>query len=193
MDSSRLIPKGYHLMVPWSAPDMKSDYKSRSRSSVHPIDYYFIDFELSVLVQEDNPLASGQAGQDRSVPEWATPNEPYDPFKLDIYQLGNVFHKTILTVGLVLLSRDRYVTSTQRYLGLDVLIPLVEGMTRTIPSECPSATEALATLESIILESRPRRICRPSAGSSKRALLRICDLFDEYRDKFLSGLHDKVT
>ncbi|SJL11183.1 uncharacterized protein ARMOST_14586 [Armillaria ostoyae] len=176
MDSTRLIPKGYHLMVPWSAPDMKSDYKSRSRSSVHPIDYYFIDFELSVLVHDDNPLASGQVGQDRSVPEWATPDEPYDPFKLDVYQLGNVFRKTILT----------------RYLGLDVLIPLVESMTRTIPSERPSATEALATLESIILESRPRRICRPSAGSSKRALLRICDLFDEYRDKFLSGLHDKV-
>ncbi|KAK0447870.1 uncharacterized protein EV420DRAFT_1275946 [Desarmillaria tabescens] len=168
MDSSLLIPKGFHLTNPWIAADAKSSYESRSRSSVHPINYYYIDFELSVIVNDDNPLAYGRVGLDPSVPEWATPDEPYDPYKLDIYQLGNVFRKEF----------------TETYIGLEFLLPLVESMTRTLPSERPTASEALATLEA--LSGTPsRRICFRTYGSGMRTKLKLLDLFDKYKSKLL--------
>ncbi len=94
MDSSRLIPKGFHLNDPWIAADVKSSYKARSRSSVHPINYCYIDFELSVIVNDEEPSCVRRVGLDRSVPEWATPDKPYNPYKLDIYQLGTFFAKS---------------------------------------------------------------------------------------------------
>ncbi|SJL11189.1 uncharacterized protein ARMOST_14592 [Armillaria ostoyae] len=166
MDSSRLIPKGFQLNDPWIAADVKSSYKAGSRSSVHPINYYYIDFELSVIVNDEEPLAYGRVGLDRSVPEWATPDKPYNPYKLDIYQLGNVFRKEF----------------TERYIGVEVLLPLVESMTQPIPNERPTAAEALATLEAVS-GTPSRHICLRAYGSSKRMKLKLLDLFDKYKDK----------
>ncbi|KAI0733407.1 kinase-like domain-containing protein [Fomitopsis betulina] len=92
--------------------------------------YYFIDFGLSVHVENPNcrVLVLGNEGHDRAPPELRTGNRiPYDPYKLDVFLVGNVFRRLLL----------------DRYLGLASLVPLADAMTRTDPAERPSAVEAL--------------------------------------------------
>lgn len=91
MDVSKVIPKGYHFLD-WRTHDgvnLKLDW--RDRWSVRPIEYFFIDFGVSYQypLGLTDILDTGRYGQDRSVPELSD-TVLYDPFKLDIYQLGNV-------------------------------------------------------------------------------------------------------
>ncbi len=54
----------------------------------------------------------------------------------------------------------------QRYIGVDVLLPLVESMTQPILSERTTAAEALATLEA--LSGTPsRHICLRAYGRAR--------------------------
>ncbi|KAJ6460838.1 hypothetical protein C8R47DRAFT_1180548 [Mycena vitilis] len=137
MDASKLVPGGWHFASPHSTPNYKRRRRTRSRSSVK-IQYYIIDFGLSVFrcALETDPQV---IGADRTVPEFKS-GQPYDPYKLDIYQMGNMIKQEFI----------------EEYLGLDILKPLVEKMTRTIPRERPTAAEALAEL-----------CCRPMAEASR--------------------------
>ncbi|KAG5652517.1 hypothetical protein H0H81_004747 [Sphagnurus paluster] len=98
MDGSKIIPSGFDFVYP--LPIVKGLYEKFSwhtRRSVGPNKYYLIDFGLSRYYPEgvDVEYQIGAIGQDRSVPEFALPLNPYpyNPFKLDIYQLGNSFRK----------------------------------------------------------------------------------------------------
>ncbi|CAA7270060.1 unnamed protein product [Cyclocybe aegerita] len=75
----------------------------------------------------------GPVGQDRTVPE-ASLEVPYDAFKFDIYQLGNVIVKQL-----------------DIYEDLSSLKPLADAMTRPDPDQRPSATEAYELLVDTIL------------------------------------------
>ncbi|KAI0722005.1 hypothetical protein C8T65DRAFT_724342 [Cerioporus squamosus] len=57
------------------------------------IDYYFIDFGISSHFEPDdtNRLVTGTKGLDEDVPELSA-DVPYDPFKVDIFILGNLFY-----------------------------------------------------------------------------------------------------
>ncbi|KAJ7456928.1 hypothetical protein FB451DRAFT_988956, partial [Mycena latifolia] len=57
----------------------------------------------------------------------------YDPFKVDIYQLGSTIVKHVLNV----------------YTELEFLRPLAVMMTHVDPSQRPSATEAREYFESL--------------------------------------------
>ncbi|KAG6898507.1 hypothetical protein C0995_009433, partial [Termitomyces sp. Mi166 len=102
--------------------------KWRSRSSARPMQYYFIDFDISkqYLVDEKIETSTGLSGQDRTVPEMLD-NKPYDPFKVDVYQLGNAF-----------LAKE--------YNGLKALLPILKAMTNPRPEDRPSPSEALRML-----------------------------------------------
>lgn len=95
MDPSKVIPKGFRFSKPHTRDGLKR-LVWRERWSVRPIKYYFIDFGLS----EQYPFGLknirdyGIFGQDRTVPEMSV-TIPYDPFKADVYQLGNVFKRLI--------------------------------------------------------------------------------------------------
>ena len=56
--------------------------------------YYFIDFGLSTDYPEgiDNASDVGIYGQNKTVPELSD-TVPYNPFKVDIYQLGSAFSR----------------------------------------------------------------------------------------------------
>jgi hypothetical protein len=101
---------------------MKKRIQPRSRFAVN-VPYYIIDFGMSTI----NPTArkaSGHVGQDGTVPEFKT-NEPYDPFKLDIYQVGNIIRREFLSVRRNLYLGAKFECNLyQRYVGLDVLAPL---------------------------------------------------------------------
>ncbi|KAJ7228303.1 hypothetical protein GGX14DRAFT_612088 [Mycena pura] len=122
MDSTQLIPTGFHFSAPYLTPDMKRDIKPRFALNIQ---YYIIDFETS-LIRPGPGRALDHVGQDKTVPEFKS-KDPYDPFKLDIYQ---------------------------RYVGLEVLAPIAEAMTRETPAERPTADQVLLSLE-VLAKSHP--------------------------------------
>jgi hypothetical protein len=102
MDVTNLVPSGFHLSrETYSEKDVSKNIAYKSRRETGPIDYYMIDFGIS----QDLSSSSGQFGrkffprwgQDKTVPEWKDVDTRHDPFKVDIFQLGNVF-KRIVTV-----------------------------------------------------------------------------------------------
>lgn len=59
-------------------------------SSPRPVRYYFVDFGMSRRFEPGEPrLMTGGMGAVRSAPELSLV-VPCDPFKLDVYLLGNV-------------------------------------------------------------------------------------------------------
>ncbi|KAJ7228306.1 hypothetical protein GGX14DRAFT_612096 [Mycena pura] len=135
MDSTELIPTGFHFSASYLTPDMKRFIKPKRRFAVN-IRYYIIDFETS-LIRPGPGSARYRVGQDKTVPEFKS-EEPYDPFKLDIYQVGNMIRK-------------RFV---ERYAGLDVLAPIAEAMSRETPAERPTADQVVLSLE-VLAKSHP--------------------------------------
>ncbi|KAG5338875.1 hypothetical protein C0989_005751 [Termitomyces sp. Mn162] len=131
MDPSKVVPRGFHQMKPWSHDGVNTQFESFERWSVSPVQYYFIDFGLSGYYPKgvEYETATGLCGQDRTVPELLV-DKPYDAFKLDIYQLGNVIVEII-----------------KKYTGLELLLPLARAMTSTNPNDRPSPTQALKMLE----------------------------------------------
>lgn len=62
--------------------------------------YYFIDFGISTRFEGPGPYrVTGCIGRDPSPPELSE-TVPYDPFKLDVYVLGNHFIQDYLMVRL---------------------------------------------------------------------------------------------
>ena len=101
MDPKPLFPRGYHPAAPWLAPNAKKWAASRTRCQAVFPKYYFIDFGISTWFKEGHQgprLVIGPHGQDKSVPELSRVI-PYDPFKVDIYILGNLFKKELLSVS----------------------------------------------------------------------------------------------
>lgn len=97
-DPAPLFPDGFHPVFAHYLPDLSGAAYPIPRSSVD-IKYYFIDFGISVYVRPDTypKLAEGNAGLDREPPELSLP-DPYDPFKLDIFILGNLFRRRFVDV-----------------------------------------------------------------------------------------------
>ncbi|KAG6872913.1 hypothetical protein C0992_009262 [Termitomyces sp. T32_za158] len=136
MDASKVIPRGFHPIKTRTHDGVTLGQECHDRWSVGPVKYYFIDFGLS-RYYPDGPweTRTGLCGQDRTVPELVA-NEPYDPFKLDIFQLGNAFMEILMN-----------------YDGLDLLLPLIKAMTCANPKDRPSPSRALQMLASFDTET----------------------------------------
>lgn len=98
MDAFALYPHGFHPVWADSLPDLRGRARPWPRISA-PVKYYYVDFGISVHIPpEVQPKrALGGYGQDQEVPELSF-TEPYDPFKVDVFILGNVFRKEICAV-----------------------------------------------------------------------------------------------
>ncbi|KAI0773720.1 hypothetical protein C8Q74DRAFT_1316758 [Fomes fomentarius] len=118
MDATAMYPQGFHPAAPHVLPTQVTTAPVVPRSRVHVIYYY---------------------GLDRQVPEPSN-KDPYDPFKADIFMLGNMFRTCILQV------RETHLT---KYSNVDSLLPLVEKMLSQNPAERPSANEALKQFRDI--------------------------------------------
>jgi len=105
MDSSRLLgPKGYHYPRPTLREDLSPiKVEKLRRKAAASVQYYLIDFGLSYRFPsyEERGLVLGNVGQNKSVPELSK-RISYDPFKVDIYQLGSVINR-LIQVSFVLL------------------------------------------------------------------------------------------
>ena len=103
--------------------------------------YYFVDFGISTYIPEDasTKLVTGNLGRDQDPPELST-TIPYDPFKLDVFIIGNMFRQKLYEVSSWLTVI--FVTELRRrkiYTNIDFLLPLVEGMMHRKPEERPTA------------------------------------------------------
>ena len=102
MDATPLYPKGFHPVLTSQLPDISgfAPYLSRVRA---PVKYLFVDYDISVHIPQDiHPkLTTGCFGRDREVPELSW-DVPYDPFKVDIFIIGNVLKKEFLEASVVL-------------------------------------------------------------------------------------------
>ena len=96
MDESRVIPRGSHFGRTDSHDGVGYNLTWRHRCSVAPVDYYYIDFGLSGYFPngKETAVRLGLVGQVKKVPDLSD-NVPYNPFQVDIYQLGHTILKVI--------------------------------------------------------------------------------------------------
>ncbi|KAL1741487.1 kinase-like domain-containing protein [Schizophyllum fasciatum] len=135
LDSSELLPGGYHFAQTRCTPTGSYGLIFRDRADVDRVKYFAIDLGLATLLPNRESKVTGIYGQDRTVPEheW---DSPYDPFKVDIYQLGRVI----------------LVDMVNAYDDLEFLRPLATAMSAEDPSQRPDASKALAALKETISE-----------------------------------------
>ncbi|KAH9478402.1 hypothetical protein JR316_0008856 [Psilocybe cubensis] len=131
MDPTDVIPSGFHFACDWHQPDGVTRIHFRDRCSFPQLRYYLIDFETAQIFPP-NSFTIGRYGQVKDVPEMSE-TVPYDPFKLDVYQVGSLV-KTLIEL----------------YEGLDFLVPLRDIMRCPNPELRPTASESLSRLCSIV-------------------------------------------
>ncbi|EIW59529.1 uncharacterized protein TRAVEDRAFT_36912 [Trametes versicolor FP-101664 SS1] len=130
MDASALHPLGHH---PIQYDYLASDYSQRApvlSRVVARVKYYFTDFGISTRFAPgaENRLVLGDKGLDKELPELSLV-VPYDPFKADVFLLGNVFRKHFV---------EKYRNAPMLDMG-----QLVARMTAPDPKQRPTAAGAL--------------------------------------------------
>ena len=95
MDAKALYPKGFHPVFHHRLLEAHESAPVLPRSTAQ-IKYYYVDFGISTYIPRDSPtrMVTGVFGRDQEVPELSA-EIPYDPFKVDVYILGNVFTEFI--------------------------------------------------------------------------------------------------
>lgn len=92
MDADVLFPLGFHPVHTLFLPDAKTPANPFPRHSAK-VKYYYVDFGISSHFPPDSQgdrLVLGRDGRDQDVPELSE-SIPYNPFKVDIFILGNLF------------------------------------------------------------------------------------------------------
>ena len=97
MDGRPLFPQGHHPVRLGYSIDGLCEVTPLSRTE-NPVRYYYIDFDLSIRFAEGEPhLALGDVGREDKVPELSS-DIPYNPFKVDVFALGNMYYKEFYLV-----------------------------------------------------------------------------------------------
>ena len=101
MDATRMYPLGFHPVEQLLLPvyDIKTRAPRITRLEAG-VKYYFVDYGISSYFApgSQRELVVGIAGRDQDVPELSR-NVPYDPFKVDIFSIGNVLRGEFQAVG----------------------------------------------------------------------------------------------
>ena len=90
MDATRVYPLGFHPVEQLLLYDIKTRAPRITRLEAG-VKYYYVDYGISSYFPPglQRELVVGIAGRDQDVPELSR-NVPYDPFKVDIFSIGNV-------------------------------------------------------------------------------------------------------
>ncbi|KAL5492968.1 hypothetical protein ACEPAI_4416 [Sanghuangporus weigelae] len=187
MDADKMFPRGFHptISVAEASPRIRLA-KPRRRRDVSYVRYYYIDFGISVKFDhdDDDKRVFGVIGQDDEVPELSQ-TEPYDPFFVDVFILGNLFKKTFL----------------ERYDNLDFLKPLINEMTAPDWLDRSDSIYALKAFNRIVSNqsrctlrwrlkekssSRATRFLQDVDSASHETALIVKDSICELRSRFAS-------
>ena len=89
-DATHMYPLGFHAVHDVFLDDITTLAPVIPRLEAG-VKYYFVDYGISSYFPagSQRELVVGIAGRDRDVPELSN-NVPYDPFKVDIFTIGNV-------------------------------------------------------------------------------------------------------
>jgi hypothetical protein len=90
MDATHMYPRGFHPVEDHFLYDIRTPAPRISRLEAR-VKYYYVDYGISSYFApgSQRELVVGIAGRDQDVPELSK-NVPYDPFKVDIFSIGNV-------------------------------------------------------------------------------------------------------
>ncbi|KAI0054727.1 hypothetical protein BV25DRAFT_1895581 [Artomyces pyxidatus] len=134
MDADAMYPRGFHPVRTRFLPNgVNIAFYTRRPRLLAGVKYYFVDYGISSHILPDQPrLALGLEGRDEEVPELSE-IEPYDPFKVDIYTIGNVFRRNFY----------------DKFSNVEFLRPIIDSMVQDDPARRPTAEEALAQWQSI--------------------------------------------
>ena len=96
-----MYPRGFHPIRIDRTPDglHTAGHMSRTLAGVK---YYYLDFGISCYLPDTDSLrlVTGDEGRDQEPPELSD-TEPYDPFKLDIFIIGNMLRREFCDVGVL--------------------------------------------------------------------------------------------
>ena len=142
MDADAMYPEGFHPV----RLSYKRDHSGRATyipRSVAGVKYYFADFGISTHIPEEEPkkLVTGILGRDQQPPELSEVT-PYDPFKLDVFVVGNMLQQEFCDVITSLpATPQKKLIILQRFTNTEFLRPLVQWMTTIDPEQRPTAQE----------------------------------------------------
>ncbi|KAL1743040.1 hypothetical protein HDZ31DRAFT_41857 [Schizophyllum fasciatum] len=150
MDASQILPTSHHFAAPCLTPEGHFGLTFRDRAVVPIPEYFVIDLGLAMYMPNGRHYVLGVYGQDKTVPElsWEV---PYDPFMVDIYQLGNVIVRDMLDI----------------YDGLDFLRPLAERMVQRDPRSRPVISEALGIFSQAVKDLPPSALQAPIQATKR--------------------------
>jgi len=98
MDARKIVPTGWHFVAHFCEPDGLTKIGPLERR-FNPVRYYYVGFGNALHINPKEPsLHLGSGGLDDDAPELFQA-KPYDPFKYDVYTLGNVLKKHLYQVG----------------------------------------------------------------------------------------------
>jgi len=99
MNGDAMYPEGFHPIRIKRTPDCLRTAEHTSRT-VAGVKYYYLDFGISCYLPDADSLrlVTGSDGRDQDPPELSDTN-PYDPFKLDIFIIGNMLNQEFCRVG----------------------------------------------------------------------------------------------
>ncbi|KAJ7487215.1 kinase-like domain-containing protein [Mycena galericulata] len=142
MDESRVIPMGSHFINPRTHTGFYGLFRWNDRCSAGPVNYYYIDFGLSLYLPggKDAALHLGTLRSFRTIPELSK-TVPYNPFQVDIFQLGLTIHKLI-----------------DAYPDLNDFRRVANDMTATNPDDRPTPAGALSDLQAIATAMTPTKL-----------------------------------
>ncbi|KZV68675.1 hypothetical protein PENSPDRAFT_609710 [Peniophora sp. CONT] len=128
IEASALYPQGHHPVKLEMLPDLSGLAPALPRWKLG-VRYLYVDFGISTYFPPGSTqrLVTGILGRNQNVPELSK-TVPYDPFKVDIFSLGQVFERVF----------------TKTYTNTEFLRPLIKSMTARDPAARPSAAEAFS-------------------------------------------------
>ncbi|EIW87431.1 hypothetical protein CONPUDRAFT_134578 [Coniophora puteana RWD-64-598 SS2] len=138
MDAESMFIGGWHPVEHVKKRDFSGEVSYYTRTK-RPPKYYFIDFGLSRRYDPSTPLSEPVEpvirGGDKTVPEHQDRKcPPQNPFRADIYCVGNVIKQAIL----------------QGTRGVEFLVPLIDSMTAADPLMRPSADDVVDQFQTIL-------------------------------------------
>ena len=138
-----MFPRGFHPVKDLLLHDASTPAPFIPRRDAG-VKYHFVDYGISSYFPTDSEphLVLGLDGRDRDVPELSD-EVPYDPFKVDIFTIGNVLRHEFCNVSFCPPGSSSFLTHSQNHTNLDFLAPLFVFMSQPDPSRRPSAEEAL--------------------------------------------------
>ncbi len=144
MDATSLYPDGFHPIYAGSLPEQITRSATLLSRNDVSVTYYYVDFGISTWLKPEDTdrLVLGSDGLDQDVPELSD-DVPYDPFKVDIFVLGNFFRENFTQVSTTFRREGAVNQSFQKYSNVGILEPLVSQMTRRNPARRPTAANVL--------------------------------------------------